>query len=231
MADTVIVVSTRDATRLPNSVEIAATAHDDLFRPLNSGDVVRVAANQIRFDDFAVSVARWWDPRPVLRFSSAERLAAAVAGLPDETPTVPSDGLRHALAVCSPTPLLAAAKGLLGKGTGLTPEGDDYLAGALAALRTLGPALGVTEPDQLLTAVSVPLLQLARQRTTTFSAALIEYAMRGQVAAPAGALLRALTGRGDVTTTHRALTQVGHSSGPALAAGIVLGTQSLIHRR
>lgn len=81
----------------------------------------------------------------------------------------------------------------------------------------------------MLDAVANPLAELAEARTTAFSAALIQYALRGQVAAPAGSLLRAFAGRGDVAPSHRVLMRVGHSSGPALAAGLVLGAQSLIH--
>jgi hypothetical protein len=231
VAGAVVVVSTRDATRLPNSVEISATAHDDVFRSVGHGDRATMRANRISFDHFAVSVTRWWDPRPALPACTAESLARTAAGLPDQTARVPSDGLRLAVANGSPPQLLHAAEELLGRGTGLTPAGDDYLAGALAALRLLGPVCGLTAPDRLLTAVRTPLLHLARQRTTAFSATLLEHAIGGRVAAPAAALLRALTGRGDVATTHRGLGEVGHSSGPALAAGIVLGTQSLIHWR
>ena len=117
---------------------------------------------------------------------------------------------------------------LLGRGPGLTPEGDDVLAGALAAIRTVGTALGCRLALSMLDDADDALADAAHQRTTTFSAALIRCAMRGEVAAPAAGFLRALTGRGDVDAHRRGLLGVGHTSGPALAAGIVLGARSLI---
>jgi hypothetical protein len=223
----VIVVSTADATRLPNSVEIAAGSDSDVFRSVHHGASVEIWSGRIMLEGLAVSISRWWDPRPVLPETTLEHIATAIAGLPSHVPDVESAILRRALEDNSPTGMLVAAKGMLGRGSGLTPEADDYLAGALAALRTLGPAIGARKVESMLDRVSVPLARLADVRTTTFSAALIHHALRGQVAAPAGALLRALAGRGDIAQSHESLSKVGHSSGPALAAGIVLGAQAL----
>jgi hypothetical protein len=88
--------------------------------------------------------------------------------------------------------------------------------------------LGSADTAAMLDSIADPLTRLARVRTTTFSAALLRHAVDGRVAAPAGALLRALTGRGDIVGSHRDLTHVGHTSGPALAAGIILGVHSLL---
>jgi hypothetical protein len=110
----------------------------------------------------------------------------------------------------------------------LTPEGDDVLAGSLAAIRTLGTALGSRRALAMLDASEAALADAANDRTTAFSAALIRCAARGEVAAPAGTFLRALAGRGHVGSSHRDLSRVGHTSGPALAAGIVLGAQTLV---
>ena len=80
----------------------------------------------------------------------------------------------------------------------------------------------------MLDSITGPLVRLASTRTTAFSAALIRHAVDGRVAAPAGSLLRALTGRGDGVASHRDLIHVGHTSGPALAAGMILGARSLL---
>ncbi|MEA2002862.1 MAG: DUF2877 domain-containing protein [Actinomycetota bacterium] len=226
--DDIVVVSTSDATRLPNGVQIAATAADDAFRMVHHGAEVQMGFGRIMLEGLTVNVVRWWDPRPVLREISPSMLAAAIEGLPSEVPDVASQQLRAALSTGSPVALLAAAKPMLGKGPGLTPEGDDYLAGALAATRLLGTAVASTTATTLLASIAVHLARLADARTTTFSAALLRNALRGQVVAPAASLLRAFTGRGDVAPAHRVLSAVGHSSGPALAAGIVLGAQALI---
>ncbi len=229
IAGSVVVVSTRDATRLPNGVEIAANAGDDLFAKVHHGATIDVGFSRIMLEGLAVQVVRWWDPRPALPKVTPLRLAEAVAGLPAERSSVPAQGLRQALTSYSPHALLAAAKPLLGRGPGLTPEGDDYLAGAIAGWRLLGEALELQQAGRMLDRSAHPLAALADARTTTFSAALIHNALRGQVAQPAGRFLAALCGRGDVAIAHQELCRIGHSSGPALAAGIVLGAQVLIH--
>lgn len=228
VGDEVIVASTRDATRLPNGLEIAADAAADAFGTVRHGSLVTVGLGQILLKGLTLDVVRWWDPRPALRETSAAQLATAITNLPTAVPDVESRPLADALSVGSTEEILAAAEQLIGRGSGLTPEGDDYLAGALAATRTLGEALGRADTSPLLDSLAVPLMRLTSIRTTAFSAALLSHAVAGRVAAPAGTLLRALTGRGDVVAGHRDLTRVGHTSGPALAAGMILGARSLL---
>ena len=228
VGDDVLVVSTNDATRLPNSVEIGVEAAVGALQTAHHGAPVTVGLGQVLFEGLTVDVVRWWNPRPALPRTSAPQLAAAVADLPPTVPDVEPRPLSEALSERSGSAILGAAESLIGWGPGLTPEGDDYLAGALAATRTLGGALGCTDVGAMLDSIAGSLKRLASTRTTTFSASLINYAVSGQVAAPAGALLRALTGRGDVTDSYRNLTHVGHTSGPALAAGMILGARSLL---
>ncbi len=224
----VIVASTRDATRLPNGVEIAADAAEDVFRSVRHGAPATVGLGQVLFEGLTIDVVRWWDPRPALRSTSATQLAEAIVDLPATVPDLVSQPLSAALSAGSATAILVAAESLIGRGPGLTPEGDDYLAGALAAIRALGDALGRTDTAPMLDSIADPLTQLARSRTTTFSAALIDHAVGGRVAAPAASLMRALTGRGDIADSYEDLAHVGHTSGPALAAGMILGARSLL---
>ena len=96
----------------------------------------------------------------------------------------------------------AAAERLIGLGPGLTPEGDDLLAGALAVSAVLdGPLEGVL-PDDL------------RERTTRLSATLLELAVRGAVMEPVHGLLTP-----DWRQALRRLYDVGHSTGRAYAGG------------
>jgi hypothetical protein len=231
VADSVVVVSTADATRLPNAIEIPVEAASDPFGSVRTGETVEIEACRVSFTGLTVAVGRWWDPRPAVPATTAAALAAALGSLPSDVPDIDGSRLAAALRNASMPGLLAAAEGLLGWGSGLTPQGDDYLAGALAAREVLGPALGDAGLEPGLKKAAGPLAALAGTRTTTFSAALISHAVRGEVAAPAGALLRALAGRGAVEHAHAVLSSVGHSSGPALAAGIVLGARSLIPAR
>lgn len=75
--------------------------------------------------------------------------ALARVGMPTATEPGGAAALRLLLrAVLDRDPELAAGAAglLLGRGPGLTPEGDDLLAAVAATLTTLGPATGVTAP-------------------------------------------------------------------------------------
>jgi hypothetical protein len=189
---------------------------------------VVIGPDSLRFDGLHVDFVRWWDPRPVLPCTTHEDLGVAIDGLSNAVPGVDTLPLASALAGTSSRDLIDASMAVLGRGPGLTPEGDDVLAGALAAIRTLGAALGSSSALAMLDVAADALTDAAKRRTTAFSAALVRCATRGEVAAPAGGFLRALAGRGAIDANHRDLLRVGHTSGPALAAGIVLGARSLI---
>lgn len=113
---------------------------------------------------------------------------------------------------------LAAVFGrLAGRGPGLTPSGDDVLAGILLVLamdptcrRTLGRLAGSA-------------------RTTTLSRAYLRWAAAGQSIEPAHALLDAAAA-GDPTAmveAARSLAEVGATSGRALMAGMALAATEL----
>jgi uncharacterized protein DUF2877 len=103
-----------------------------------------------------------------------------------------------------------AADTLLGRGPGLTPEGDDLLAGAAAAVR----AYAQWPTEAWLAAVAAT---DARQRTTALSATLLELAADGAVVEPARALL-------DLSADHQRaqarLERLGHSTGACYTAAI-----------
>ena len=105
-----------------------------------------------------------------------------------------------------------AADALAGAGPGLTPAGDDALAGILFARRALG--------------CDADLLSIARSaRTTTLSEAFLLWAARGQALACVHTLLEAAAG-GDADGAGRlaaTLASVGHSSGADFAWGLCLG--------
>ncbi|MCP3993907.1 MAG: DUF2877 domain-containing protein [bacterium] len=226
--DRVLVVTTSDATRLPNGIQLAAGSTESLFDSIVHDGDAEIGFGRVMFEGLSVAVGRWWDPRPVLAPITEAELASTIEGLPNDVPDIDSGPLAAALRARSAGGVLHSARALLGKGPGLTPEGDDFIAGALAATRLLAEAMRRERTIAMVAGISVPLARLAEVRTTAFSASLIQSALRGQVAEPAGSLLRAMTGRGDVAAAHLGLIRVGHTSGPALAAGMVLGAQSLI---
>jgi hypothetical protein len=117
--------------------------------------------------------------------------------------------------------LFTAARGLLGRGPGLTPEGDDVIAGTVATVRAFGPACGV-DPDRW----AGPLRELDLDRATTgLSATLLRLALRGHVIEPVQPLLD-LTREAWRPAIGR-LGRVGHSTGRAYAAAIS-GTASAL---
>ena len=117
---------------------------------------------------------------------------------------------------------LAAAFGRLqGRGSGLTPSGDDVLAGIVLVCAT----------EQ---ARRAQLAELARSaRTTDLSRAALRWAAAGQSIAPAHALLDAAAARDRkaMAAAARCLAAVGASSGRALAAGIALAATELPPQR
>ena len=102
----------------------------------------------------------------------------------------------------------AAAQRLVGRGSGLTPLGDDVLCGWLAAHR----AYAVPTPD-LDAAVSA-----LSGRTTLLSASLLDCAVHGEVIPEFTAWLRAV-GTPDEGAAAAALAALGHTSGAGLLHG------------
>jgi hypothetical protein len=109
-----------------------------------------------------------------------------------------------------------SVRALIGSGDGLTPLGDDVVCGWLAAHR----AAGVPTPE-----VDEAVGRLL-PRTTTFSAALLECALAGEVVDPVAAYLSSL-GTPGAGAARAALESFGESSGSGLAHGIDLALAEL----
>ncbi|WP_428561381.1 MAG: DUF2877 domain-containing protein [Solidesulfovibrio sp. DCME] len=126
--------------------------------------------------------------------------------------------------------LAGAGRALAGLGIGLTPAGDDVLAGILASLHYHGACLAQPLlPQARLTALAGDWAG----HTTAFSGFLLRGAASGQVAAPVGDWLAAVHA-GDATTALRRLGQLeslGHSSGLDTFAGLLLSLQILMGER
>lgn len=113
--------------------------------------------------------------------------------------------------------LPAAFRRLQGRGEGLTPSGDDVLAGILL--------VAAIDPDNRDT-----LADLARAaRTTRLSRAFLRWAAAGQSIQPAHALLDAAASgdRAGMCQSAASLAGVGATSGRALAAGVALAATEL----
>jgi hypothetical protein len=162
------------------------------------GDWRRAAAAYARTDGLAPLVA---DPdrvdTPVLR------AARAPIGELDRW-------FAAATAECPPPGIL----GLLGLGPGLTPSGDDYLAGAMIALRAIGRG---DRADALAKLV----LGAAAERTSRLSAAHLACAAAGEGAGALHDALARLLGAAEDSPEPAlaALDAIGHSSGWDALAG------------
>lgn len=164
-------------------------------------------------------------PGPVVRHPDGSWQGRSLASLPQRTPALLAAVLagltpdRSALAERAAAVVRAALTGsltpdhvrpLVGLGAGLTPSGDDTLAGALLALAAWQAA-----PD-------AAVLDPVYPRTTTLSAALLDHARTGHGVPVLVRLVDAALAD-DVDATTAALPEVlaiGHSSGGDLLAGL-----------
>jgi hypothetical protein len=189
----VLTVATPFAVRLP-----AALVTSTLPRPGPATvGLGRLAQRSTRW-----RVSRWWRPErpaglePPADVPLLEPVAGRALGVPVVPPTY--DGLHTST--------------LVGRGPGLTPAGDDLLAGALvAAHATADPRRPAWRAETLAT--------LATARTTTVSRALLHHACDGYAAPELAEFVAAVCGGGDVTRARARLLGVGHLSGAALMAG------------
>lgn len=228
----VVVVENADGAGLPNAVRVAHPARPPL--QLGEGDHVVLGRGAVRVGGRELPVHRWWDPYVRIGSSRLDAagvavatatLRSAAAGTDPGAFAPPDTGALAQALRAHDTGVAAAATALLGRGAGLTPAGDDVLAGLLAALRVLGPSLPgavagrvAATADMLAAAVIGP----ARERTTALSAQLLAHADRGAVALPVADVLRAVAGRGALVASAARLARVGHTSGRDLLTGIAL---------
>lgn len=217
-----------DAVRLPCAVVVRGTP-TVLASPVRDADGggradgtgLAVGEGAIHRDGRPVhTVGRWFDPR--VRVSRVDpvarcRFATLVRSEWQVDPLLPDDAVERLADDLAADKAHRAAAALLGRGTGLTPAGDDLVAGALAALRATGSpaAHGLGRATRA----------LAPTTTTRLSAALLEAADVGAVVPEAAAVLRALVGvdTGSVDVATRRLVALGHTSGWHLAAGLMVG--------
>ncbi|QBI19095.1 DUF2877 domain-containing protein [Egibacter rhizosphaerae] len=229
----VIALVDREAAALPNSVVVADPAP---LRAIARRGPVVVGAGRLTCGEVEVVVRRWWEPRPSLPVTTGNALAAVARALPSRAPGLPagSNGaaqrLEEAVRRREPGAAADAAKALIGAGVGLTPAGDDLLAGLLAAACTLPDALTERCADTLpvVDAVATTCRELAVDRTPLVSAALLGHAADGRPSAPAARVLVALASGRGIDAAMARLAAVGGTSGRDLLAGIRLGTRLVL---
>ena len=212
----VIALLSSDAVRLPIGLILPTSSREFPLSYL-SGPVMAGSG--------AVHIGAW-----SCRVSRLVSLRAPAALSPDRHAC---EHLRHRLAHCqsadldlrlhdallddahSPEVAADLVRRLLGVGPGLTPAGDDVLAGLLVGLWSFGEK-----------AVPLRLFVLTglAAGTTDLSAALLRCAARGESIPQVNQLLRAISGSAWQSGLDQAmydLVRVGHTSGMALATGVL----------
>jgi hypothetical protein len=217
----IIGLLTRDAVLLPLGLRLSIHSADD---PLDRWTgPIRVGSSQVQVGERSVRLSRMVSVRAPTGLEPNRRAVEyASSRLGRLVEVEPRTGLLEAL--LSDQRLLvpaAVVRRFLGVGPGLTPSGDDILAGYLVGAWSFGQT-----DDPLRTAV----LDAAPAGTTDLSAALLRCASRGESIPQVSAFLRALA---DSTAAPNNLLDdalvklghVGHTSGAALAAGVVAAAQ------
>lgn len=220
---TVVALVTYDAVRLPCAV-VLPSRHDELalHTLADRRPTARVGAGRIEWlgptGTAAVEIVRWWRPLRV-RPGRSGRLSDPMLGQLRRGVAGRDIGVEarrvEALAVATDDAGQAeAAVGLLGRGPGLTPSGDDVLAGFLVAARAFDRPSGGVER-----AVAMH----AGRATSALSAQLLRHAARGECAEQLATVLTSPHDRDTASTAHPVarLLAVGHTSGAALAHGVL----------
>jgi len=125
--------------------------------------------------------------------------------------------LRRGIGLLQAGRLAEGARALKGRGLGLTPSGDDFLAGFLLGLNALHAAFGLDVSKE------VRILRRASRSRNLFSEAFLRCAAEGRFFEQAKALAWALFegGESEVRRACARLRRVGASSGADLGAGLL----------
>lgn len=209
--DRPIAVCSRDAARMPFSATLPHNSSRlPLTRwPIGTAGVIGNGQLQLGADIFAATrfTPRVVLPSVTLTHDTIDRLRSLIEltelDLPAELITEVTDRNR-------PLPVSE----LIGRGSGLTPTGDDLLIGILAGQHAMGHNLGALNH-----------VIRARLHTTTWlSRNLLDLALQHRFGEPATDLLSALPSSATRwSCAVKAVQAIGHTSGSALAVGIAAG--------
>jgi len=203
--DVLVGVLAPTAVRVPGSLVVPP----HVVAALRSGRELLVGDGGVCAGDVRLTVGRWWDSTvPRVRPVPVVAVVPMPAGVPDAV-SAGAGVLCEALGGGGSVP--DAVRGLVGLGPGLTPAGDDLVAGVLVALMAAG--------DLERAAAVLDCVRPCRHRTTALSAALLDHAGAGR-AVPQ--LARYVHSPSDPAAL-AGLLAVGGTSGAALALGAQIG--------
>ena len=247
----VLALLARDAVRLPCALLLPTTKAECPLDSLAPAAEYLVGDDQVAWTGpagpVAVRVVREWAPATVRRGTIVPAALAALRACLPAPAAVGIDGSCLPLLTADPP---AAVARLLGCGPGLTPAGDDVLAGFLVGAAAFGsggapvhaapvpaapvPATTVPSAPVPATTVHTATVQaataaLAPARTTALSAALLWHAARGECIDELAAVTAFLTqADGQDHAALGRLMAVGHTSGAALALGLAAASRAAL---
>ena len=158
----------------------------------------------------------WGEVKHVCHVEHSCDGACPQTGVLGPVPMETCDGACPQTGVLGPVPMEKVVQLLQGRGSGLTPSGDDVVAGLMLANAWNRPSSSASNAR----------VRLAEQmRTTNLSKSFLHWAARGQSIAPVHDLLGAATSLDGqrFTESVESLCSIGATSGRALLAGLVLG--------
>ena len=232
-----------DGVRLPNAMALSRADFAAMARHASTS-ALHVGGGAVQVGPVRVIAGRWWDPVPRLGSVDAGLLAGRLDAVRATLPAWPdaSDPAagrlragREALAsvLAGTGDLARTVRRLVGLGAGLTPAGDDLLAGAMAGLVVFGTALERPDATALAGRMRREVVGQARA-TTPLAADLAEHAARGALVQPAAELCRVIadprpSAENDLAPALERLLRIGHTSGRDLVEGLLLGASTAIH--
>jgi hypothetical protein len=250
LGDCVVAVTPAGRPRMPNGLTISAGFGGPAWplvgerAVLGAGNLslgrLTIAWNTASPPGWDPEVPVWVSGRDRLRERARLVLAACLGRVPDPWHALrkirgfaDTDGeaaghlgtLVTAIRKRDPEAGARAARGLTGRGSGLTPVGDDVLAATALTVAAAGGSCGFTRAArrEWLAALAPPGL---RRRTTSVSATMLELATRGRGIEPAHELLDpgpvpALR----VEAAAQRISRLGHTTGAAY--GVAIGACGL----
>lgn len=209
--DRPIAMCSRDAARMPFSATLPQHSSQLALTQWPVGTTGLIGNGRLQIGADVVVAARFTPmvvlPSVTLTHDIIDRLRSLITLTELDLPAY------LVAAVADPSKALPISE-LIGRGSGLTPTGDDLLIGVLAGYVAMGHDLDALDP-----------IVRARLHTTTWlSRHLLDLALQHRFGEPATDLLSALPS----SATHwsravKAVQAIGHTSGSALAVGIAAG--------
>ncbi|MGH2774112.1 MAG: DUF2877 domain-containing protein [Actinomycetota bacterium] len=245
--DGVVALTARTVPLMPNGAAVIENDGLDVFEPgasvRGSTGGVRTGRVEVIWDeaglvDLEVPRNEGQDSRAVARRGSellgamgldTDPVNAIANARPELSANSGLDGVRLLLAALrdeQPAAAADAARTLTGRGPGLTPDGDDLLAAAVAATIAFEIPSGL-KPEQARDLRSALLVDRLGERTGALSASLLRQAAEGQVIDPVRSLLDLTAERATWERALARLERIGHGTGGTYALGCALTALAL----